>query len=224
MVTRLRTALWYVLGGGAAALAVTMVALVVSIPPARPLPAQARVAPARAGLGRAPRALGHVTALQLPLSQILYGLVAAVLVAAIVAVTVRLLRANRRQLLVEPAPPAEDVGAALQEAIMWGQRAFLGLDDARSAIIACYSAMEQSLARAGTARSPAETPDELLGRAAGTLPVSSNAARRLTSLFYEARFSSHPLSNVQRAVAESALAELASELEVVPPAHVGAGQ
>ena len=42
--------------------------------------------------------------------------------------------------------------------------------------------------------------------------VRGTAAGRLTSLFYEARFSSHPLGHRQRDAAEQALNELAADL------------
>jgi hypothetical protein len=109
----------------------------------------------------------------------------------------------------------------MQEALLWGQRALLEMDDARAAIIACYLAMEESLARAGTARASAETPDELLGRAARTLLISRGAAAQLTSLFYEARFSSHPLDDAQKGGAQKALAELVAALD--HPRAVAAG-
>jgi hypothetical protein len=222
----LRTALWYLLGGGAVALAATVLALTVSIHLGRPRPGHAPPFPARFGLGRPPSGLSglkRATVPSLPISEILYGLAAAVLVVAIVALAVRLSHYGGRPPLPEPAPPATELGAALQEAVMWGQRALLRLDDARSAIIACYSAMEESLARAGTARSATETPDELLVRAAGTLPISAGAAQRLTALFYEARFSSHPLGGSQKEAAEAALSELASDLDLVTPVPAGAG-
>ena len=157
-----------------------------------------------------------------PINQVLFGIVAALLVAAIVAVSLRALRQRRLQLAPELEPPAEEYGDTLQEAILGGQRALRELDDARAAIIACYVAMEESLARAGTARSVAETPDELLAKAAGQLLISAGAASRLTSLFYEARFSSHPLDNSQKEAAERALAELASELDHRRPVGSGA--
>ena len=40
------------------------------------------------------------------------------------------------------------------------------------------------------------------------------AASRLTSLFYEARFSTHPLNGRQREAAGAALDELAAELAI----------
>jgi hypothetical protein len=70
--------------------------------------------------------------------------------------------------------------------------------------------MEDSLARAGTPRAAADTPDELLARAAGQGLVQGSAAERLTALFYEARFSSHPMLRADRDDAERALAELAA--------------
>jgi hypothetical protein len=100
----------------------------------------------------------------------------------------------------------------LLEAVESGRRALRQFDDARAAIIACYVAMEQSLARAGTARTAADTPDELLARAAGEGLVTGDAAARLTALFYEARFSSHPVPLARRDEAQRALAELAHSL------------
>jgi hypothetical protein len=86
------------------------------------------------------------------------------------------------------------------------------VDDARAAIIACYLAMETSLAERGTARGVADTPGELLTRATEAGLVRGTAAARLTALFYEARFSSHPLGHRQRDAAERALDELAADL------------
>jgi hypothetical protein len=45
--------------------------------------------------------------------------------------------------------------------------------------------------------------------------VRGTAAARLTALFYEARFSSHPLDPGQRDAAEQALDELAATLDAV---------
>jgi hypothetical protein len=72
--------------------------------------------------------------------------------------------------------------------------------------------MEASLARAGTVCGAAETPDELLGRAATAGLAGGSAAATLTALFYEARFSTHPLPAGARAEARDALAELAAAL------------
>ena len=153
---------------------------------------------------------------------VLYGLAAGALVAAIVVLALSVMRRGRRPPPPELSALAEEYGEALEAALEGGRRALLGLDDARAAIIACYVAMEESLAQAGTTRSSAETPDELLARAASTLLVSAGAARRLTALFYEARFSSHPLDDDRRAEAESALSDLAAELSRAQAAAAGA--
>jgi hypothetical protein len=163
----------------------------------------------------------HLGSFHFPFGDLLYGLGVAVLVAAIVALSVWARRQSRRHLPPEPEALAEEYGEALEQALEGGRRALLSLDDARAAIIACYVAMEESLARAGTVRSSAETPDELLAKAASTLLIGTGAARRLTSLFYEARFSSHPLADSQRAAAASALAEISSELGRAQPAPAG---
>ena len=100
----------------------------------------------------------------------------------------------------------------LREAVESGRQALRTVDDARAAIIACYVAMETSLAERGAARAVADTPDELLARATASGLVRGTAAARLTALFYEARFSSHPLGRGQRDAAEQALDELAAAL------------
>lgn len=214
LAMRLRTALRYLLGIGAAALSVVLVVLLTNIklPGPQAAPAGKPSLPSRLPKVR-PVKLPPAAPSHFPLSEVVYGLLAALLLAAIALVALRLRHYSRQpEDAAEPEAPAEEYGAALQEAIAGGQRALLRLDDARAAIIACYVAMEQSLARAGTARGSAETPDELLAKAASTLLVSAGAARRLTAIFYEARFSSHPMDNRRRDEAETALGELAADL------------
>jgi hypothetical protein len=162
---------------------------------------------------------GSGGAFHIPLGPILYGLLIVVLVAA-VAISVWWSTRLRR-----PAAPLiiEDVTTEeLREAVAEGKAALAGIDDARAAIIACYVAMERSLAERGTARAAADTPDELLSRAVGAGTVRGGAAGRLTALFYEARFSTHPLSVGQRDAASAALDQLAAE--VAEKASETAGQ
>jgi Domain of unknown function (DUF4129) len=80
-------------------------------------------------------------------------------------------------------------------------------DDARKAIIACYVAMERRLGD----KNDAETPDELLARATRDGLIHGPAAGRLTGLFYEARFSTHPLGDDKREQALAALDEMRSQ-------------
>jgi hypothetical protein len=130
----------------------------------------------------------------------------ALLIAAIIAAAIVIWR-RRSRLPRSPAPvgAATDAPADLAAAVESGRIALHELDDARAAIIACYVAMELSLAEAGAARAVAETPDELLARAVADGLVNDAPAGRLTALFYEARFSSHPMPMSQRDQAEQAL-------------------
>jgi hypothetical protein len=218
----LRKALLYVLVTGALLLAAAIAAGRALVPNSQsPTAAGKPEMPACSSCSHRARPLTAPGSLHFPVSDVLYGLAAALLLAAIVAVSMWLMSQGRQHLPPEPeapAAPAEEYDETLQDALEGGRRALLGVDEARAAIIACYVAMETILARAGTTRSIAETPDDLLARAASRLPMSGEAARRLTSLFYEARFSSHPLDGNSRAAAEDALAELALELGRARPA------
>jgi len=173
--------------------------------------------------------VGGVRTFNIPLGPILYGLLVVALVAA-VAISIWWSTRLRR-----PAAPLviEDVSTEeLREAVAEGRAALAGIDDARAAIIACYVAMERSLADRGTARAAADTPDELLTRAVAAGVVRGGAAGRLTALFYEARFSTHPLGSGQRDAARAALDELAAELAkrisaaagLAGPGQAGPGQ
>ncbi len=146
------------------------------------------------------------------LTYLFYALLAVLLIAAIVACVLVLLRrvpdvAAEGELLL-----AGDDDASLRAAIESGRRALRSFDDAQAAIIACYVAMEASLAAAGTARAAAETPDELLARAVGSGLLEGTAAGRLTALFYEARYSSHALPAAARDEAVRALDAISAEL------------
>jgi hypothetical protein len=138
------------------------------------------------------------------------------LVAAIIIAAILIWRRRRAwvRLHAHGEPAGEDTGtpAELARAVDSGRLALRELDDARAAIIGCYLAMEQSLADAGAARGAAETPDELLARAVAGDLVSGAPATRLTALFYEARFSTHPMAAARRDEAEHALAALAATL------------
>ncbi len=116
-----------------------------------------------------------------------------------------------------PDVTVDEAESDLARAVESGRAALRELDDARAAIIRCYVAMEQSLAGAGAERGVAETPDELLARAVEAGLVPRPPAERLTALFYEARYSTHPMPAAQRDEAEHALADLAAVLPVSEP-------
>ena len=175
--------------------------------------------PGRLHLGHA----GHPPAAVTYLQYVLLAL----LIAAIIAAAVLLWRRRRHWARRARIPLAGDDGtdtpAELARAVGSGRVALSELDDARAAIIACYVAMEDSLAEAGAARAAAETPDELLDRAVAGGMVNAAPAGRLSALFYEARFSTHPMPPSRRDDAEQALADMAASLTHVAEAHVSAG-
>jgi hypothetical protein len=77
--------------------------------------------------------------------------------------------------------------------------------DPRGAVVACYAAMEDALASAGTSRRGAETPEELLARAVADGRLSAGPGRQLTELFLVARYSSAPVTEDDVAACRSAL-------------------
>lgn len=204
----LRFALKWLLGGGMVAVAAVLISnlhlhffIKPHLLPTRPVP----IPPRRITVPHPPQPAAY----HFPLGPILYGLLVFVIVAA---VAISLWWAARlRPALPRLLPDAADADE-LREAVESGRLAFAELDDARAAIIACYVAMEGSLADQGAARGAADTPDELLARVISAGIVRGAAARRLTGLFYEARFSTHPLGRAERDAASAALDELAAEL------------
>jgi hypothetical protein len=212
MAARLRVMLILILGAG-------MIALGVTIDNSRPHGPGGELEPLYLGHGphhhMPPVHKRPPGGLHVPLPAIVYGLFIVVLVAAAV---VSLWWA--RMFRLPPAGNTDDVVAEdpedLREAVESGRSALRVADGTRAAIIACYLAMESSLAERGAARAAADTPDELLARAASRGLVRGTATARLTALFYEARFSSHPMATRQRDEAEYALDEIAAALAEPP--------
>jgi len=132
------------------------------------------------------------------------------LVLAIIAASIILVR--RLAARPEVSEQAEDADRGLQRAVDAGLRALHSADDARTAIIACYLTMEESLSAAGAARNRAETSAELLRRAARAGLLHGPAANRLTLLFYEARYSTHDLPAQARQDAMDALEAISADL------------
>jgi Domain of unknown function (DUF4129) len=188
--------------------------------------------PARAGGTRSRSAPVPVPRSHLVSDRIVIVILLALVAAALIYVIARFIATyrgtwtgwRRRAGSAAIEPSAGDDEDSLREAVESGQSALRLLDDARAAIIACYAAMEQALARAGAARAVADTPYELLLRAADRDLIRTDAATRLTALFCEARFSSHPMPPARRDDARQALNELAASLaEHEPAAGTGAG-
>jgi hypothetical protein len=212
VAAKLRAVLFIVLGGGMIAVAVT---LLVGLHLHSFLPKGTKPNPFRTPTptpsGSAPGAQASST-FHLPWAALLYGFLVVLLIAAVL-LSIWWARRLRPSVAAQPGGFIAEDPESLREAVESGRTALRALDDARAAIIACYVAMEASLAQRGAARAVADTPDELLARATEQGVVRGGAAARLTALFYEARFSSHPLDPGQRDAAERALDELAAALD-----------
>jgi hypothetical protein len=212
-VQRIRSVLRFALLAGL----VTIPAVLLLAAPLHPHPVPPQPVPAQPQptVYSTPTRLPHPSApFRLPLTGLLYALLVLALIGGIVvcAVLLRRRQPGHEVLAPDAAPPAESQRTDLQEAVSSGRRALAELDDARAAIIACYAAMERSLAAAGADHEAADTPDEFLTRAVAGGLVRGAAAGRLTRLFYEARFSAHELTAAQRDTAVEALEQLAADL------------
>ena len=213
---KLRGVLILILGAGMAAVAVAILVGLHLHVFSKPAPVHIPGVPRRhQGKLKVSPAPNPVSFFRLPLSAILYGLLIVVLAAGVLLSIWWSRRLPRPGRIGGGGFIAEDP-EDLREAVESGRWALRTVDDARAAIIACYVAMENSLSERGAARAVADTPDELLARATTSGLVHGTAAARLTALFYEARFSSHPLGRGQRDAAGQALDELAAALRTGP--------
>lgn len=133
------------------------------------------------------------------------------IVVALVAAAVTVYRRRRAAAFTfaepEPVPPEP-----LAEALAAGAQALREDPDPRTAIIACYAAMERSLADAGSPADAADTPAEVLARATAGGLVRPSCAGTLTGLFRRARYSRHPMTEDDRAAAMEALAQVRADL------------
>lgn len=85
--------------------------------------------------------------------------------------------------------------------------------DPRAAIIRCYTAMERALSDApAAAPQPADTPSDVVRRAAESGRLQADDGTRLVDLFAEARYSGHPMSEDDRDAAASSLRAILAEL------------
>ncbi|MFJ9348338.1 DUF4129 domain-containing protein [Streptomyces sp. NPDC101237] len=164
--------------------------------------------------------------MHLGLSRVLLVVAVAVLVAVVVTAALRLWRHLGRPLTPDTAATyavLDDEQDRLAQAVDLGRHALTGTADARAAVIACYAAMEESLAESGVTRHASDSPQDLLERAvADGLPTEA-AAAALTALFREARYSTHPMDGHHRDRAAAALAEIADGLRTRSARHAVTG-
>jgi hypothetical protein len=143
------------------------------------------------------------------------------MVIAVAAVLILTLLTRRRRL---PAHRNRvDRVAALAQALAAGSAALHASHEPRAAIIACYAAMEQGFAAAGSAPAAADTPAEVLARATAAGIVKPGPAEVLTGLFRRARYSAEPMTSADSDAAATALTRMRADLDVLTPAGAGAG-
>lgn len=130
--------------------------------------------------------------------ELLWLLIAGLLVLAVIAVIVARVCGGRPVEAVAVVPSPVDTSPSPRK-----RRS--PYDDARSAVIADYAAMERELAPARLRRAPYETAVELLDRARSA-GFETAQARELAQLFAVARFSTRPVSTGQRERAGRSLA------------------
>ncbi|MGD0063036.1 MAG: DUF4129 domain-containing protein [Streptosporangiaceae bacterium] len=153
-----------------------------------------------------------------------WPLIAGMVIAIVVVLVLTLLTRRRR---LPGRPNRVDRVAALAQGLAAGSAALQANHEPRAAIIACYTAMEQGFAAAGSAPAAADTPAEVLARAtaAGIVRRRSGAgpAEVLTGLFRRARYSAEPMTSADSAAAAAALTRMRADLGVLAPAAAAAG-
>jgi hypothetical protein len=142
------------------------------------------------------------------------------LAALVILALVGLLAARRHPVAVPASGDQQHrvpgVAGALAEASRDGVAALAGNDDPRAAVLRCYAAMAAALGRTGVTTHPSDVPGELLRRAVAAGIITTPPVAELTTLFGEARFSSHPFTEAQRQAAVAALARIRRELSGDP--------
>ncbi|GAB2716532.1 DUF4129 domain-containing protein [Nocardia thraciensis] len=114
-----------------------------------------------------------------------------------------------------PDPMPTEPPVSLAQVAEMGLAAMIASgQDARTAIIACYGAMERGLAQAReVAPLISDTPSEVLARAFERGALHDASARELVALFEEARFSPHSMLEWQRMRAEQLLRIVLNDLQ-----------
>jgi Domain of unknown function (DUF4129) len=141
---------------------------------------------------------------------VILGLLAVCLLVLLMQAVQRL-----RSLLRRPAPAAPL--AALDERTLAeaADRALVEVEqpDAREAVVRAWLLLGAAAAEAGVPAHPAETATEYAGRIATAFAVPVPELHRLAELYREARFSSHPVEERQRAEARELLQQLRAGLQ-----------
>jgi hypothetical protein len=122
---------------------------------------------------------------------------------------------ERDDLIAGPAaefPPEEQFAPEeLAEAVDEGL-ATIERGPVSEAIIACWVRVEDAAEQAGMALRATETSTEFVDRVLGSHGVREPLLRRLSSLYREARFSAHTMTEQSRSEARECLREISSDL------------
>lgn len=109
------------------------------------------------------------------------------------------------------AAPTEDAGADLRRALTVADQELAAGSDPRSVILALYASVIDRLTRmVGSVE--IETPEEIRAHHLVRLGIQPDAAKTLTRLFEEARYSSHPLDAAAVAAARQAVRQALADL------------
>lgn len=126
---------------------------------------------------------------------------------------------RRKQRIAGPEfdADASQPGLRQQRLAVAVRSALSSVDDAagdpRSAIIRCYAVLERALVDTpGAEPEPADTPSDVLSRAADAGHIRTESGRRLVDLFTEARYSSHPMTDDDVATAAATLRMILDDL------------
>lgn len=124
---------------------------------------------------------------------------------------------RRRQPTVPGFTPSDldafdgEVARRLVDAVQ-GQLVDLSSGTPRNAVVACWLALEEAVSDTGLYRDPSMTSAEFTREVLEAYTLDEEAIRRLSALYREARFSSHPITEQHRAAAAGALETLSAEL------------
>jgi Domain of unknown function (DUF4129) len=140
-----------------------------------------------------------------------WPIIAGMVIAVALVVAMSLWSRRRRNALRSRGPSPRL--ARLLDSLAAGHAALTSSADPRTAIIACYAAMERGFAAAGSAPADADTPAEVLARAADAGIIRSSSPEVLTGLFRRARYSAEPMTSADSGAAASALTQMRHDLE-----------
>ncbi|MFE3546941.1 DUF4129 domain-containing protein [Nocardia sp. NPDC059177] len=156
----------------------------------------------------------ELTGTALLIAAVLAVVLIAVAVVGLVVVAVAARRETTTAAPAEPEPTPSDVDSLTRAAEMGLAAMNAPGQDPRTAIIACYVAMERGLSSDLAARPKAsDTPMEVLARAFESGVLHDASARELVALFEEARFSPHSMLEWQRMRAEQLLRIVLTDLQ-----------